>query len=422
MISAGLLKSSGSGPVWQAFTKTERSEHCVVFWDTKLHGHQVKYVANLIDVVAAGDHCVLSTRTTDGSGQFVLILCNANGTPVDSKYIDIKPDRIAMTKTHVVAASENCVYVWHYSGGLGETERVFHIDEGPSRDDKGAFKKSHLETEDEIVCIALTEKTLMVGRESGMLHEYVLPRVSLDAKYVLNCRPEVLAINCDGSKVSVIDIAGVMTMFDTTADSEADGAKGAHIAGFERKDVWDMKWADDNPDLLAIMERTSMYIFRGTDPEEPFKNHIGWIAEFNDLQVRSLCLDDLMQDPEQPVKESIVDVEIKSLRDTRVLLNQVGIEDAAVFVEDNPHPRLWQLLAESALAKLDLDISERAFVRCDSPVNYQGIEFIKRLNRLDDPVKQQAEVAVYFQRFEEAERRYHEIDRPGSTWVSCLGF
>ncbi len=37
---------------------------------------------------------------------------------------------------------------------------------------------------------------------------------------------------------------------------------GEHIQSFERKDVWDMKWAADNPELFAMMERTYMYIFR----------------------------------------------------------------------------------------------------------------------------------------------------------------
>ena len=36
---------------------------------------------------------------------------------------------------------------------------------------------------------------------------------------------------------------------------------------FERKDVWDMKWAEDNPELLAMMEKTRMYVFKGLDPE-----------------------------------------------------------------------------------------------------------------------------------------------------------
>ena len=31
----------------------------------------------------------------------------------------------------------------------------------------------------------------------------------------------------------------------------------------------------------------------------------------------------------------------QSLRDTCDLLEKVGIEDAAQFIEDNPHPRLW---------------------------------------------------------------------------------
>ncbi len=50
----------------------------------------------------------------------------------------------------------------------------------------------------------------------------------------------------------------------------------------------------------------------------------------------------------------------------------------------------------------------QAFVKL---VDYQGIQFVKRLRRLDDKVKQRAEVAVYFQRFDEAEALYRDIDR-----------
>ncbi len=47
-------------------------------------------------------------------------------------------------------------------------------------------------------------------------------------------------------------------------------------------------------------------------------------------------------------------------------------------------------------------------MRC---TDYQGIQFVKRLRRLDDKQKQKAEVAVYFQRFDEAEALYREMDR-----------
>lgn len=39
-----------------------------------------------------------------------------------------------------------------------------------------------------------------------------------------------------------------------------------------------------------------------------------------------------------------------------------------------------RLLAESALEKLDLEVAEKAFVRCQ---DYQGIKFVKKLNKLD---------------------------------------
>ena len=49
----------------------------------------------------------------------------------------------------------------------------------------------------------------------------------------------------------------------------------------------------------------------------------------------------LSQDPERPNKDNLINFEIRSLRDSRALIEKVGIEDASQFIEDNPHPRLW---------------------------------------------------------------------------------
>ena len=46
--------------------------------------------------------------------QFVLVLCNSIGTPLDSKYIDLDPMYVSMTKTHIVAASKEAFYVWQF--------------------------------------------------------------------------------------------------------------------------------------------------------------------------------------------------------------------------------------------------------------------------------------------------------------------
>ena len=53
-------------------------------------------------------------------------------------------------------------------------------------------------------------------------------------------------------------------------------------------------------------------------------------------------------------------------------------------------------------------MSYHALIRCS---DYQGIQFIKRLQKLDSQPKQRAEVAAYFSRFDDAEKLYLEMDR-----------
>uniref|UniRef100_A0A3Q3JRB8 WD repeat-containing protein 35 n=1 Tax=Monopterus albus TaxID=43700 RepID=A0A3Q3JRB8_MONAL len=424
-----------------AYTKPERQEYCVVFWDTKNNEKHVKYVKSLMSITTSGDFCILASKADDTQPQedselelgsharYILILCNSIGTPLDSKYIDTEPLFVTMTKTHVIAASKEVFYLWQYRVAKKLTaleinqvtktkkegrERVYHIDSNPSgANDTGPdLAKAFTVTQDPICCITATDKTLIMGRESGTIHRYSLPNVVLIQKYTLNNRAHYLSLNCNSSRLAIIDIAGVLTLLDlevraSTDDNAGNQASAGNPSKFERKDVWDMKWANDNPDLFAMMEKTRMYVFRNLDPEEPIQTS-GYICNFEDLEIKSVLLDEIMKDPERPNKDNLINFEIRSLRDSRALIEKVGIEDASQFIEDNPHPRLWRLLAEAALQKLDLKTAEHAFVRCK---DYQGIEFVKRLANLQSEPMKQAEVAAYFSRFEEAERMYLDMDR-----------
>lgn len=115
-----------------------------------------------------------------------------------------------------------------------------------------------------------------------------------------------------------------------------------------------------------------MYIFRNLEPEEPvvcsaylcnfrvsysivYSTRVSafkFRAKFfmlQDLEIFAVSLGDVLKDPENPSKNDLVMMETKSLRDTRHLLEKVGAKEAYQFVEENSHPRLWRLLAESAL-------------------------------------------------------------------------
>uniref|UniRef100_A0A8C3R2W5 WD repeat-containing protein 35 n=1 Tax=Cyanoderma ruficeps TaxID=181631 RepID=A0A8C3R2W5_9PASS len=415
-----------SNTVVYAYTRADRPECCVVFWDTKNNEKYVKYVRSLISITTYGDFCVLATKADENQPQYVLVLCNSIGTPLDPKYIDIEPLFVTMTKTHVIAASREAFYVWQYRvakkltameiNQLARTrkegrERIYHIDDASSGSGDGRldYSRAFEGTRDPICAITASDKILLVGRESGTIQRYSLPSVAVVQSYTLDCRAYQLSLNCNSSRLAIIDLSGVLTFLELDPRA-ADGA-GQPEAGeqlrLERKDVWDMKWAKDNPDLFAMMEKTRMYVFRNLDPEEPIQTS-GYICNFEDLEIKSVLLDEILKNPEHPNKDYIINFEIRSLRDSRALIEKVGIEESSQFIEDNPHPRLWRLLAEAALQKLDLQTAEQAFVRCK---DYQGIKFVKRLGNLQSESMKQAEVAAYFSRFEEAERMYLDMDR-----------
>ena len=78
-------------------------------------------------------------------------------------------------------------------------------------------------------------------------------------------------------------------------------------------------WAEDNPDLFAMMEKTRMYIYRGTEPEEPVLSS-GYLCQFKDLSIKAIMLDEIMASPKDPNKDMVIDFETKSLRDVSTSL------------------------------------------------------------------------------------------------------
>lgn len=419
-----------SDTVVYSFQKADRVDHCLIFWEPTRDVKNVKYLKSLTMLCSGGDHCCLVTKSDEDGGQHVLVLCNAIGTPMDSRFIDFEPQFLCMTATHIIAASNNAIYVWQYTSTSSvissdvarvmpqlstkkeKKEKLFHIDdENPEKtnSDGPSSKITSAKTQDPICSICGSDKIIIVARESGTLHRYSFPNIELTHRYAVTSEPRRLSLNCTSSRLALINTAGILQFFDL--DARVTDEDGQEIIGellrFERKDAWNMKWASDNPELFAVMEKTRMYIFRNLEPEEPIQCS-GYLCKFNDLEVTAVLLDEIMADPENPNKDDFIELEIKSLRDTRALVRTVGMKDAAQFVDDNPHPRLWRLLAEAALDRLELPVAEHAFVRCK---DYQGITLVKRLAQLQNEQMKAAEIAAYFHRFEQAENIYLDMDR-----------
>ncbi|XP_030568402.1 WD repeat-containing protein 35 isoform X2 [Drosophila novamexicana] len=405
----------------------------ITFWNTVSNQSFLKEVEPTLCLAASNEHCVLGVEcvssnikeialsTLEGGSSsapdgrvYQLLLCNSIGTTVDSKYTDIKPRFVGINSGYVAIASYEEILIWHYHtpksssnlhGVRARRERRFHIDDTPTGVElaKDLLQGAQRSVEDPICALALSDKLLLVARESGVINEYSLGNVSLRNRHTLHTKINKMAINCNSTRAAIIDQMGVMTLLELDDNRETQ----LNFSRVERKDVWAVSWAKDNPLLLALMEKTRMYIFRGNDPEEPISCS-GYICTFEDLEITSVLLDDIISIGELQNASHLIQLRVKSLRDTDDLLEHVGLEDAKQFIEDNPHPRLWRLLAESALKQLELDTAENAFVRC---ANYPGIKLIKRLRNISSQILQRAEISAFYGEFDEAEKLYMDADR-----------
>lgn len=427
-------------------TNTGRDGSVVNFWDTTSEQCFTKPIDNPLAIASSADHCIIAVESSKVDTKDVniiiqnkfteqiyqLLICNSMSTTVDSKYTDLRPQYIAMNSTQVIISSKDQFLLWQYHtpkgssnlhGIKGKKEKRFHIDDTPSgvAEVLNDLDKNGYElpintgvTKDPICCLAISEKLLLIGRESGTIQEYTIPHVALCNRYTIPNRAYRIAINCNSTRAAVIDSTGVLTILDLTTNSGGSDIQtvGSNNNGnngrIERKDVWAVCWARDNPQLLAIMEKTRMYVFRGSDPEEPISCS-GYICNFEDLEITAVLLDDIVNGTATPnCNEHIFQLRVKSLRDTEELLTHVGITEAKQFIEDNPHPRLWRLLAEASLKKLDIETAESSFVRC---TNYPGLQLLKRLKTIQNENLKKAEIAAFFGDFDEAEKLYIDADR-----------
>lgn len=114
-------------------------------------------------------------------------------------------------------------------------------------------------TPDPICCIAISESILLIGRESGTINEYSVPNVALRNRHSLTNPPYKIAINSNSTRAAVIDSTGLLQAIDLV-DSRELSAGSMRIGRIERKDVWTMCWAKDNPQLLGEHTHIGSYL------------------------------------------------------------------------------------------------------------------------------------------------------------------
>lgn len=84
----------------------------------------------------------------------------------------------------------------------------------------------------------------------------------MENKLFVKSRPNQIALNSNATKLAVIDLNSTLTLLVINND-------GGTLENFEKKDVWNVKWAEDHPDQFVMMEKSRLYTVNGCQPDDP---------------------------------------------------------------------------------------------------------------------------------------------------------
>ncbi|OWA54379.1 WD repeat-containing protein 35 [Hypsibius exemplaris] len=177
----------------------------------------------------------------------------------------------------------------------------------------------------------------------------------------------------------------------------------------ERHGIWNFAWAEDDLELFVVAHKNRAVIYRNRDPEEPIANE-GYFSQFKNLEIRVAFVDEFVRsaNPTEPPTQATKVLRVKSLRETYHLMETSSLVEAQRFVDTHPHPVLWNILADKALQKLQLDLAEVCYIHGE---NYRGTQFINRLRKQKSDKVRQAEVSAHFGDLYRAEQEFNEANR-----------
>jgi len=303
-----------------------------------------------------------------------------------------------VTPKYFITADENVIYIWDYTNAVSTTSQHFDDNDDVQslvpQDTEGSMKCLNINC----ICSSVNKKetNICIGTDNGLIMRYSIENKIWNQKIDIKIVPVRIALSLNGKMFSFINKFDQLMM-----------CNWKNII-LKRTDVWDMMWSTDTSDMLAIMEKTRMYIYHGNKVEDPVTNN-GYLLTLKDLEATSILFSELVFENDEPKLSVLQKHPTKALKDTTNILKTLSTEKILKFVVDHDHPRLWRLSADHALTQRMFSIAENAYVKIK---DYSKILFVKRIQKITDVRLQRAEIEAYqFKKFEEAEKTYMEAGR-----------
>ena len=415
---------------------TEIDYYTVIFWNTELNEYKYKYVRNMIGICSFNSLCLITSKNEDNN--YLLILCNSIGYAIDNKIVNIEPIFYNLNDTHIVISNENYVYLWQfrefekrdnegneYSNSPlillnkdNQKEICFFIDDIPNLNmeyDLDNFKMNK-SSKDQISALTLSNDFLFIVCESGKGMKYNLLSLSSIDKYNFDDNINSIGMSLTSKYLWTINEKNILNLYDIEKD---DKKYKMEKINYEKKDVWAIQWEkikanEKKEDHLSFVyyEKNKLNIINNLITED-VKIIDAYLADYSNMIITLVRLEELMKknwETKHNVNDIIIKIEHNFLKKFNEIINDndISLTEILKYVEENPSDKLWKELAKHALDKLNFDIAEKCFIQTN---DYNGLQLIKKLKNIDDDNLKKAEIAQYFNDYDQAEKILKENKR-----------
>lgn len=392
----------------------------LIFYRLNNNKMTTKLIPELLDISAKDQYCCIGTNLLNEDSlemKSTLQLCNSIGTTIDTINLDFKIKCLTMNSTRAIATSTDSFCIWKFKTPINPQKKSNLIidpttDEEFENYDK-LFNVYLSRTETVNVCCC-SDNQLVIGQSNSVFSIYNLPRASLAFKLNLqNSIPKQISLNLNSDRLAILSTDGKFNIYQLELNT-------GKLLDFSRKDVWDFKWSADSGNFLVLNEKSKLYMctfkdqFTMEDKEEKAGISYGYLCKVKNLVAKVINFDNFYLDLIEKnldffhLSNYIELFESDLLKTTKILFEKGDLVEISKFIEQNSHQTLWTLLADCALRTNNYEIAELALVKCQ---NFKGLQFLKRLKKLNDPKLQKAEVCLYLGELEEAKRIYEVTGR-----------
>ncbi|OHS94343.1 WD repeat protein [Tritrichomonas foetus] len=361
-----------------AFNNYEGNTFTVIYYNYILDEKRVHNVDGVLNL--SGDNGYFAVFSKINENLAKVQITDTIGVFVASADIPFIPKYFSISEKTVVAANDNKIGVWRFE------------------DEKMPIFKDFLESN--IYAIHLFKTSLLISIENFII---LFDAFSLNEirRHKVGILAEDIKCSCDMKRLTLIDHTGLLQFFNTDS---------SRTIGSARKEVWNPMYSTKIPSLFAASEKQKMSIFNNMIVEDSFQT-LSNIIEFTDLELLTVDLMKLMQDPLQPSKKYFKSYPTKVFKNFKKRLADrpsVTIESTLDYIKQEKIPRLYDELAQTMMLENNLPMAEKCYLQ---NLNYQGLQFIKRVRAVRDPKLQRAQILQYFGRFDDAQNIYESIDR-----------